>query len=350
MMARPRWDDGLPPLADFDVTPPDDDGWQADEPVRLPTARVASWRTLADIDDAPPEPLLLGMLEHGPNLMYATGGTGKGTTGAWMVRELLAEGVRPLVYDAENRPREWARRTSGLGVDRSQVIYLQPKDLPGRLVGRPLWEVAEHLGEIAHRTEAGILFVDSILPAIGIGEERLKSDAQAPYLYVAALDSLAIPSVSFGHPPKGQPAGEPFGSVAWTAAMRMTWNGTLGESSGHRVRWRPRKRNERGRIPGVLLTFSYDEAGRLCGAERQDDDEATREWLLGALLDRSATIAQLADLLTDELDEAQNGDERRRTEERIGRTLRRMARAGDVRKDGRDGRADRWALDVVVRP
>lgn len=31
------------------------------------------------------------------------------------------------------------------------------------------------------------------MPASGMGEERLRSDAQVPYLYVAALDVLGIP-------------------------------------------------------------------------------------------------------------------------------------------------------------
>jgi hypothetical protein len=44
--------------------------------------------------------------------------------------------------------------------------------------------------------------------------------------------------------------------------MRLTWIGTRAEGDGHRVRWRPRKRNERGHIAGVLLTVGYREDGR----------------------------------------------------------------------------------------
>lgn len=245
---------------------------------------LPTWRTLADVADDPPGALLLGILEpDGPNLLNAAGGTGKGTSGAWMIRELIESGRRPMIYDAENRPKEWARRTSGLGVDRSRVIYLQPADLPRAMLGRPLWDAAPHLGAVAHASGADLLFIDSILAAVGVGEERLRSDAQAPYLYVAALDALAIPSVSFSHPPKGQPDGDPFGSVAWINAMRLTWQGTAAEGTGHRVRWRPRKRNERGHIAGVLLTFSYSADGRLADAVREDDDESTREWILAGL-------------------------------------------------------------------
>ena len=56
--------------------------------------------------------------------------------------------------------------------------------------------------------------------------------------------------------------------MAWVAAMRMTWIGTRGEGDGHHVRWRPRKRNERGYIAGVLLTFEYGDDGRPCAVTR----------------------------------------------------------------------------------
>lgn len=65
---------------------------------------------------------------------------------------------------------------------------------------------------------ADLFLLDSLLPASGVGEDRLRSDAQSPFLFVAALDSLGITSLSFGHPPKGQPEGEPYDSMAWLAA------------------------------------------------------------------------------------------------------------------------------------
>ena len=103
------------------------------------------------------------------------------------------------------------------------------------MMGRPAWDIAPHLGRIVSSAGVDILFVDSILPAVGVGEERLKSDAQAPYLYVAAFDAIGIPSVSFGHPPRATPDGEPYGSVSWVNAMRLTWLGTSGEGEGHKV-------------------------------------------------------------------------------------------------------------------
>jgi hypothetical protein len=275
--------------------------------------------------------------------MNASGGVGKGSTGAWMSRELLALGMAPMIYDAENRPREWARRTSGLGVDRARIIYLQPQDLPTALRGQPLWEVAPHLHRVASAAGADVLFIDSVMPAVGVGEDRLKSDAQVPYLYVAALDAMQIPSVSFSHPPKGQPDGDPFGSVAWVNAARLTWQGTAAEGGGHRVRWRPRKRNERGVIPGVLLTFEYD-GTRLVAVTKADDDETTRDWVLEQLVHGSQTVPALADVLLTELDEPPTADAVKRTQNRLDHALRRMEREGWVGKAGKAGKAMLWML------
>jgi hypothetical protein len=261
-----------------------------------------------------------------------------------MLRELQALGLKPMVFDAENRPREWARRCSGLGVDRGRVEYRQPRDLPAFLMGQPLWEVAPHLGRVARASGSDLLIIDSVMPAVGVGEERLKSDAQVPYLYVASLDDLGIPSVSLSHPPKGQPDGDPFGSVAWVNAVRLTWQGTAAEGSQHRVRWRPRKRNERGHIAGILLTFSYDATGRLCDAVREDDDEVTRDWLLGALVAAPHSVPQLADRMLEETDEPPSPEAVKRTQNRLDHMLRRMARDGWVGKAGKSGTANLWAL------
>jgi AAA domain len=310
-------------------------------------AEAPTWRTLAEIDDAPPVPLLLGMLEpDGPTLAYGAPGVGKGTSASWMTRELQQLGMRVGIYDAERRPREWARRIGGLGGDRSQVVYVDPTDLGRAYVGRPIWDAEPALRAIVRGAGVDLLIVDSILPTVGVGEERLRGDAQAPYLYVGALDALGIPSLSLGHPPKGQPEGEPYGSMAWVGAMRLTWLGTNGEREGHQVRWRPRKRNERGHIPGVLLTFSYGLDGRLSGADREDDEESTREAILAALVAGPRTIAELTEEMLDHADEAPTADTVRRTEERLGRTMRRLAHDGLTAKAGKDGRAVRWALPL----
>lgn len=306
-------------------------------------AASAVWRTLMDLDDTPPGPLLLGMLEPGPNLLYGAPGIGKGMTGAWVITELQRMGMRVGIYDAEARPREWARRVEGLGGDRSQVPYIGAKEL-GSAAGRPIWDAIGVIGGIVRAAGIDVLLVDSIMPATGLGEERLKSDPQVPYMFVAALDSLDIPTLTFGHSPKNQPTGDPYGSMSWTAAMRLTWNGTLAEGEGHRIRWRPRKRNERGHLSGVLLDVSYGPDGRPCGVVRSDDEEDTRERLLLALKDGPRSVADLVEeLLEDE--ESVGAELLDRTKERVGRMLRRMAKDGNVQREGPAGGPNvKWGL------
>lgn len=305
-----------------------------------------AWRTLADLSDEPPGELLLGMLEpDGETLLYAAPGTGKGTTGAWMAVELQRLGIRPAILDAERRPREWARRVSGLGGDRSGIVYIDPtEDLPVAVRGRPLWDMAPAIRDVLRAGRADYLLLDSILPATGTGEERLRADAQVPFLFVGALRALGMASCAFGHPPKGQPEGEPFGSFAWLAAFRLTWLGTRAEGEGHRIRWRPRKRNERGHIPGVLLSFLYGEDGRPSLSVRDNDEENTREWLHIALMAGPRTVAELAEEMLAELDEPPSG-EAERIRDRLGRMLRRMKRDGTVEMIGTKGsRSAAWTL------
>jgi hypothetical protein len=125
--------------------------------------------------------------------------------------------------------------------------------------------------------------------------------------------------------------------------MRLTWLGTRAEGDSHRVRWRPKKRNERGHIPGVLLTFAYGADGRPCSAERADDDESTRDWLLAALVGGPRGVGDLAEEMMAEHDDPPAG-ELERIKERVARALGRMARDGWVDKLGTKGRGVQWAL------
>ena len=309
-------------------------------PPQDPLDRPAvQWRTLADIDDAPPGELLLGMLEpEGPNLLYGDGGVGKGTTCVWIIAECVKMGIVPMIYDAENHPREWRRRAGGLGVGPAEVVYRQPHELPPHLVGRPLHIVVPHLGDVAQSAGCGILIIDSIIAASNLSEEGLKGDARAPYQYVSALNEIGITSVSIGHTPKNSPEGDPYGSVSWINAMRLTWLGTDAGGEGHRVRWLPKKRNERGHIAAILLGFQYDEAGKLCGVTREDDERATRLWLI----DRLASGPQTVEELAEEMAEVGDAAGVARAKDRLRQTLGRMKRAHQVHKTG--GRGAPWAL------
>lgn len=303
-----------------------------------------TYRTLADIDPSPSAPLLLDMLEpDGPTLLYGAGGVGKGMTATWMMRELVKAGIRPLVYDAENRPKEWARRADGLGVDRSRIVYIQPYELPTKFRGKPFWDVAPHIARLAKNAACGVVVIDSVLAAMNVSEERLKSDAGAPYDYVEALDTvLELPSVSIGHTAKNQPEGEPYGSVAWVNAMRLTWLGVPAEGDGHRVRWRPRKRNERGKIDAVRLVFSYGEDGRPCAVERLDDERTTRGWIVDALFDGPLTIEELAENMVAEGDDFTESA-LARCKDMIRQTLYRMRRENKVHRTAKK-KGSPWAL------
>jgi hypothetical protein len=233
---------------------------------------------------------------------------------------------------------------SGLGGESASVVYIEPEDLGPSLAGRPFWDQAEAVRRILAAAGGDLFVLDSLLPAAGVGEDRLRSDAQAPFLFVSALDSLGLPSLSFGHPPKGQPEGDPFGSMAWLAAYRLTWLGTTAEGEGHRIRWRPKKRNERGHIPGVLLSVTYADDGRPASIERSDDEETTRDALLLALVNGPRKVADLADDVLEEMDNPPMG-ELERVRERVGRMLRRMAKEGWVERVGpAGGRNVSWQL------
>lgn len=159
------------------------------------------------------------------------------------------------------------------------------------------------------------------------------------------MDELGIPSISLGHTPKNSPEGDPYGSVSWVNAMRLTWLGTRAEGQGHRVRWAPRKRNERGHIAAILLSFEYDERGRLCGVRREDDESSTRAWVTDALASGPRTV----DALAEEMAETEDGPHAAavaRAKDRIRQTLGRMRHADLVHKTG--GRGEPWALGGKV--
>ena len=124
--------------------------------------------------------------------------------------------------------------------------------------------------------------------------------------------------------------------------MRLTWLGTAAEGEGHRVRWRPRKRNERGFIPGFVLTFEYSN-GRPITVQRDDDEGSTRDWLLSALLRGPRSMADLAEQIIEESERLTNAD-LERIKERLGQALFRMRRDDVVEKQGTTGLNVRWAL------
>ena len=315
------------------------------------SAQAPTWRTLADISDDPPRDLLLGMLDpDGATLAYAAPGAGKGSSGAWLATELSRIGRRVAVYDAERRPREWSRRVSGLGGERTAITYFDPSDLGPKYAGVPIWEAIERIAYVIRETASDVLIIDSVFTCLNLDERRLLADPSVPFAYEGALSRLGIPVLSFAHPPKGQPEGEPFGSFAWVAAHRLTWLGVRLPGDAHQLRWRVRKANERGHVPGILLRFEYGDDSRLVSAIREDDDESTRDWILEALRDGPKTVADLVALEFEELGDYPGTEATERAKARLGKAVYRMKREGSVSPAGKEGRAQKWALPARVRP
>jgi hypothetical protein len=323
-------------------------GAGSSEPV---SAQAPTWRTLADISDDPPGDLLLGMLDpDGRTLAYAAPGAGKGSTGAWLATELARIGRRVAVYDSERRPREWSSRVSGLGGERTAITYFDPSDLGPSYAGVPIWEAIGRIADVVRETGSDVLIIDSVFTCLNLDERRLLNDPSVPFAYEAAVSTLGIPVLSFAHPPKGQPEGEPFGSFAWVAAHRLTWLGVRLPGEEHQVRWRVRKANERGHVPGVLLRFGYGDDSRLVSAIREDDDESTRDWIIGALRDEPKSIADLVALEFEELGDYPGTEATERAKARLGKAIYRLKEQGWVSKAGKDGRAQKWALSSPGQP
>jgi DNA-binding transcriptional ArsR family regulator len=131
-------------------------------------------------------------------------------------------------------------------------------------------------------------------------------------------------------------------------AFRLTWLASRAAGDGHRVRWTPRKRNERGPIPAVLLAFDYDERSRLCGVRQEDDEATTRHWLFDALANGPRTVEDLAEELADDDETAPHDAALAKAKDRVRQALNRMKHAGLVHKIGR--RNGTWAIgDGVSR-
>ena len=310
---------------------------------------LVTGRTLADISDEPLPPLLFDIVEtSGGTIMSAKGGTGKGATGVYLCGTAVEAGMTPLILDFERRPGEWARRLSGLCVPRDKVAYADRSDFPGDHKGRPLMELIDDIRSIIHYRGADLVVIDSIIAAVLAGEDKMKGDPQLPWEYMRAIEELGVPTVSFAHPPRGRTDGDPFGSVMWVNASRLVWAGSRAEGDGHRVRWRAHKENERGRIPGFILAFSYGDDGRMAGVERLDDETDTREWLQQALYAHGElSVAELAELLYEDDSEPPTPDELERTKARFRQQLNRMKKAGLVSRSGKaTGKGAKWSNAV----
>jgi len=273
--------------------------------------------TVADIDDSPLEPLLLGMLEpHHVTLLYGPGAVGKGLTMTYHIVGLLKMGMRPRIYDAEGHPREWRARLEGLGADISMVDYTDRYLLPPHLRGASLHEVAEYLPRLCQERGNDALFVDSVMAAMNSDAEGAKSDPNVAYNTVEALEQNGLTSELAHHTPSTTGVGmraKPYGSVAWQNAPRLAWSGTVLPTeveNQHRVRWESTKHSLRAYLPALVLPFDFSpNSGRPMRVTPEDEEVSTGEWLLNTLKKAGPhTIAQLVAL---KLKEDEDSDKER---------------------------------------
>ena len=120
--------------------------------------------------------------------------------------------------------------------------------------------------------------------------------------------------------------------MAWVNATRLLWQGTRAGGEGHRVRWSPRKRNERGHVPGVLLTIDYGPDGRPARVVREDDELTTREWLLD-MLEAPMKLVDMAEAYVEQdadREQAYTTTEMETLKGRLRQALNRMKRDGLV--------------------
>lgn len=166
----------------------------------------------------------------GVTILYGQGGFAKG----WIAHALanaigagdpfLGRDTKqcPVLYlDYEDTQQVARRRNVRLGLSESA-----PQTAPGSLLwmpgrGIPVVEQMETIRRELRKNGAGVMIVDSALPALGGNA----SDAEAvSRLMYHALDTLEVPVILIAHVNRADDDRYPFGSIYWHNAARMTWN------------------------------------------------------------------------------------------------------------------------------
>lgn len=247
-----------------------------------------------------------------------------------------------------------------LGIATADVFYLGRDQLPLELRGLSLVDprLADYIGTEMRRHGVGVYWLDNIVTALLLGEERMKSDPQVPWRYRDTVESWGTPGLSFAHPPRGRTDGEPFGSSMWSAAARLLWHGTsaaTGVPQGeHHTRWRLHKANARRKPDPFLLVTTFDQSGTEMPTdiEYRVDTVSTRGWLLSVMGSQEWTVEQLADEMLDS-DDNPTALKVEQAKERIRKALKRDerkpgARTGDFVQVGNSGRGSsgRWVIAI----
>jgi hypothetical protein len=320
-----------------------------------------TYRRLSDIGLIPVQPLLFDMLEPDlHSILLADGGTGKGQTFTYIAAQATRADPEAvvMVYDAEGREQEWRRRASGLLVPEDRFIVVNAKDLGPRHAGKPIWDITDRLDRIRKDCGATLMGVDSLMSAINIDGDRMKSDPVAPWTYLRAMESFGITSASLAHPASGSRTA-PYGSVNWRNAARLIPLGKPGPDGGPNtltISWVISKGNERDKAgPEVRLRFHYvgpRGMTSLAGVERLDVSGpkptkapavTTRQWLTRVMGDgRPHATIDLAILMAGK---GATEEMVAKAQTLISNTLNGMRKAGLVFKPGSgSGTGTTWML------
>lgn len=215
-------------------------------------------RPLSIVSRDPAPPLKLGRVDaEDASVLFGDGGCGKGTIACSWIAGLVASGDRVLVVDYEHHPSEWARRVASLGGAEtlSDVVYVSPVAATWNGERGAIWQHADDLAELAHRSDSTFVVVDSAVPACGATNPL---DPEAPGQFFAALARIGLPSLTLAHATKAGDLRFPFGSVFWHNLARVTWSAQkLGDDEGHRVLLTHRKGNNHARQGRHVVTVEW---------------------------------------------------------------------------------------------
>ena len=265
------------------------------DPSQPVTAKKSiGWRTARDLDFGPaPDQLAEPFIApRGVTVLYGKGGTGKGISTAYLIRQLVRNGHIVMILDYEGHPEEWGSRLRGLGLtddELGHVVYREPFGPDWSESKGPLRDVAHLVREDAARLGVTVVVVDSFTPATSTGDTM--GGAAAAQEFFAGCAMVGLPTLVLAHV-RGEAQRfpeKPFGSVFVHNLARETWAvealdpddadpGNPFAPKLVRLELRNMKRNRGGRRAPQFLTFAFHDDGSIDASDGQ----------------RPATVADLA--------------------------------------------------------
>ena len=270
-------------------------------------------RTAADLRHGPPLPQLAGLFltSEGATVLYGKGGTGKGITACWLIRQLVADGHVVMVLDFEGHEREWGSRLRGLGMtddELARIHYRSPFGSDWTAPTGALSKTAEAVRDDAERLGVTYLVVDSYSVATSNGD-TMGGEAAARE-YFTGLATIGLPSLTIAHVrgDSGRFPDRPFGSVFVHNLSRETWaiERTGSEEPDHDpdlIRFGPhvvslelrnKKMNGGPTAPAQFVTFSFYADGSVTATDDRPAGRSVTDLAGDALADGPLTLPKIA--------------------------------------------------------